>query len=75
MLTGAIAAILLGTVRSPCADGLFGFWHELGKRGERSGGPLCGLVARAFENAPGQLVWLGYDISAFTPATYQRHRL
>ena len=34
------------------------------------GGPV-----ESGRNALGQLVWLGYGISTFTPATYRRHRL
>ena len=33
------------------------------------------VVHVARENALGQLVWLGFGISTFTPATYQRLRL
>jgi hypothetical protein len=39
------------------------------------GGPCWPAVLCALENALGQLVPLGFDISAFTPAAYQRHRL
>ena len=71
MLTGAIAAILLGRSLGCGANGfkLFNMIWE-GEGGEK-GRAVVGLS----ENALGQLVWLGCDVSAFTPATYRRHRL
>ena len=49
--------------------------------------PVCysfkGVIAKRIYRAPykldkkvnGQLVMLGYDVTTFTPASYQRHRL
>ena len=37
--------------------------------------PLRVYITHQIKKANGQLVVLGFDVSTFTPAPYQRHRL
>ena len=73
MLTGAIATIIVARPLSRIM-GLDRVFCMIGERASEEAGLAAPRSWRG-SNALGQLVPLGFAVSDFTPAAYQRHRL